>query len=121
MPVSCASALSKQPKLRTLQVRRERKLEANLAKLRKLCIEVGADDAELAASVHPTLRNYAETMRGNYYSSTAKAAMEAGSTSEQHAVRVANHVSNLGTFTARYSKPGMWHGCMCSSGIATFH
>lgn len=50
-----------------VQVRRERRLESNLAKLRKLCIEVGADDAEVAASVHHTLRNYHETMRGQYY------------------------------------------------------
>jgi hypothetical protein len=50
-----------------VQVRRERRLESNLAKLRKLCIEVGADDAEVAASVHHTLRNYHETMRGHYY------------------------------------------------------
>ena len=48
-------------------MRRERRLESNLAKLRKLCIEVGADDAEVAASVHHTLRNYHETMRGQYY------------------------------------------------------
>lgn len=50
-----------------VQVRRERKMEATLAKLRKLCIELGADDAELAASVHPSLRNYHQSMRGHYF------------------------------------------------------
>lgn len=55
----------------TLQVRRERKMEATLAKLRKLCIELGADDAELAASVHPSLRNYHQAMRGHYFGYSA--------------------------------------------------
>lgn len=58
-----------------MQVRRERRLESNLAKLRKLCIEVGADDAEVAASVHHTLRNYHESMRGHYYTCTKPSAL----------------------------------------------
>jgi hypothetical protein len=48
-------------------VKRERRLEGGLAKLRKLCIEVGAEDAEVAASIHPSLRNFHEAMRGQYY------------------------------------------------------
>jgi hypothetical protein len=48
-------------------VKRERRLEGGLAKLRKLCIEVGADDTEVAASIHPSLRNFHEVMRGQYY------------------------------------------------------
>lgn len=55
-----------------VQVRRERKMEATLAKLRKLCIELGADDAELAASVHPSLRNYHQSMRGHYFGYSAQ-------------------------------------------------
>ena len=42
-------------------------MEATLAKLRKMCIELGADDAEMAASVHPSLRNYHQSMRGHYF------------------------------------------------------
>jgi hypothetical protein len=62
-------------------VRRERKLESTLAKLRKLCIELGVEDAEVAASVHPSLRNYHQSMRGHYFSFTA--AKPATETSEQ--------------------------------------
>lgn len=50
-----------------MQVKRERKLESGLGKMRRLCIEVGEDDAECAARVHPSLRNFHETMRGQYY------------------------------------------------------
>lgn len=46
-------------------------MEATLAKLRKLCIELGADDAEEAASVHPSLRNYHKAMRGHYFGYSA--------------------------------------------------
>lgn len=55
-----------------VQVRRERKMESTLAKLRKMCIELGADDAELAASVHPSLRNYHQSMRGHYFGYSAQ-------------------------------------------------
>lgn len=61
-----------------LQVRRERTLESTLAKLRKVCIELGVDDAEAAASVHPSLRSYHQSMRGHYFSFTStKAGSEA--------------------------------------------
>jgi hypothetical protein len=53
---------------RQLQVRRERTLESMLAKLRKVCIELGVDDAEAAAEVHPSLRSYHQSMRGHYFS-----------------------------------------------------
>lgn len=49
-------------------MRRERKMEATLGKLRKLCIEVGADDTEVAATVHPSLRAYHTSMPGHFYS-----------------------------------------------------
>ena len=62
-----------------IQVRRERTLESTLAKLRKVCIELGVDDGEAAASVHPSLRSYHQSMRGHYFSFTnTKAASEAG-------------------------------------------
>jgi hypothetical protein len=67
------------------QVRRQKKMEATLAKMRKLCVEVGADDAEVAASVHPSLRGYYQSMRGHYFTfNTTKAITEDPSaTSEQ--------------------------------------
>ena len=43
-------------------------MEAALGRLRKLCIELGADDADVAASVHPSLRSYHSSMPGHYYS-----------------------------------------------------
>lgn len=60
-----------------VQVKRERRLEAGLAKLRKVCIEVGADDGEVAASVHPSLRTFAARMHDQYASGASKPASAA--------------------------------------------
>jgi hypothetical protein len=71
-------------------------MEATLAKLRKLCIELGADDAEIAASVHPTLRTYHQTMRGHYFSYTAaKAAAEEAAGEKVEKARRSYFFSNM--------------------------
>lgn len=42
--------------------RRERELEGLLSRVRKICIELGEDDQQMAAEVHPSLRRYQDLM-----------------------------------------------------------
>ena len=82
----------------SVQVRRERKLESSLTKLRKLCIEVGADDTEVAASVHPSLRNYQESMRGHFYAYGKPPSEQVPSTAQPEPVR--NSPTSFMTFSS---------------------
>lgn len=77
--------------LNLLQVRRERTLESTLAKLRKICIELGVDDAEAAAEVHPSLRSFHQSMRGHYFSFLETKDKAVSESSDQQNVR--SHIS----------------------------
>eukprot|EP01026_Neomeris_dumetosa_P083825 TRINITY_DN976_c0_g1_i10.p1 TRINITY_DN976_c0_g1~~TRINITY_DN976_c0_g1_i10.p1 ORF type:complete len:729 (-),score=102.40 TRINITY_DN976_c0_g1_i10:109-2295(-) len=59
-------ALEKE-KLKAEKNVRERKLEAMLSRLRKVCIELGEDDLQIAQSIHPSLQNYRDTLPGQKF------------------------------------------------------
>ncbi|KAK9803571.1 hypothetical protein WJX72_001222 [[Myrmecia] bisecta] len=49
-------------KLHAEQGRRERSLDAAMGRLRKVCIELGEDDAAVAAEAHPSLQHYRDAL-----------------------------------------------------------